>query len=54
MPVLFFGDLDAYSISPMRGITVGLDDGCRLRNCDFGRGPNGWCEPPAEADPPII
>ena len=30
------------------------DDGCRPPACDFGRGDDGWCLPPANTDPPII
>ena len=30
------------------------DDGCRPPACDFGRGADGWCLPPANTDPPVI
>ena len=32
----------------------GSDNGCRPPNCDFGRGGNGWCLPPASTDPPVV
>ena len=32
----------------------GADDGCRPPQCDFGRGSDGWCLPPASADPPVV
>ena len=30
------------------------DDGCRPVHCDFGRRSDGWCEPPSNADLPLI
>ena len=34
--------------------SVNSDDGCRPPNCDFGRDADGWCMPPADADPPVV
>ena len=34
--------------------TANDDDGCRPGHCDFGRRADGWCSPPADADPSIV
>ena len=34
--------------------TATNDDGCRPPRCDFGRDADGWCLPPASADPPVV
>lgn len=32
----------------------GSDNGCRPVRCDFGRGSDGWCLPPASDAPPVV